>query len=197
MNKQHITTKEIFSIPNLMSYLRLLLIPVICWIYLHANTQTDYYIATVVVLFSSLTDMLDGLVARKFNMITNLGKILDPVADKLTHAALAICLAIKHPLMWFLLILMAIKEGYMAVKGYQFLQKGTMLNGAHWCGKVTTALLFTGLFLMFLFPDIPEIAVNLMIFVMMISMGYTFFYYASLYRKLEKGEKEEDVIQLN
>lgn len=196
MNKQHITAKEIFSIPNLMSYLRLLLIPVICWIYLHATTRADYYIATAVVLFSSLTDMLDGLVARKFNMITNLGKILDPVADKLTHAALAICLAIKHPLMWILLVLMAVKEGYMAVKGYQFLQKGTMLDGAHWCGKVTTALLFACLFIMFLFPGIPDIIANIMILAMMISMGYTFFYYVSLYRKLEKGENEAGVIEL-
>ncbi len=196
MNKQSITVKEIFSIPNIMSYIRLILIPVICWIYLHATSQSDYYIATAILLFSSLTDMLDGWVARKFNMITNLGKILDPVADKLTHGALAICLAVKHPLMWVLLTFMVIKEGFMAIKGYQFLQKGIMLDGAHWCGKVTTALLFVGLFVLFLFPTIPAVIANIMILIMMLSMGYTFFYYASLYRKLEQGEKKNGVIKL-
>ena len=75
-------TKERFSIPNLMGYFRLLLIPVFCYLYL---AKEAYHWAAGVVLLSSLTDLFDGMIARKFNMITNLGKALDPIADQLTH----------------------------------------------------------------------------------------------------------------
>ena len=92
-------TKERFSIPNLMGYFRLLLIPVFCYLYL---AKEAYHWAAGVVLLSSLTDLFDGMIARKFNMITNLGKALDPIADKLTHGALALCLAFRYPQMWVL-----------------------------------------------------------------------------------------------
>ena len=87
MNKQKMTAKEIFSIPNLMGYFRILLIPVFSWIYIHADGVSDYYMAAVLVGISGLTDMFDGKVARKFNMITELGKFIDPLADKLTQGA--------------------------------------------------------------------------------------------------------------
>ena len=103
-------TKERFSIPNLMGYFRLLLIPVFCYLYL---AKEAYHWAAGVVLLSSLTDLFDGMIARKFNMITNLGKALDPIADKLTHGALALCLAFRYPQMWVLFGLMVLKEGYM------------------------------------------------------------------------------------
>ena len=105
--------KEIFSIPNLMGYFRILLIPVFCYTYI---AKEKYLLAAGIVLLSGLTDLFDGLVARKFNMVTELGKALDPIADKLTHAALAVCLAVRYPSMWALIGLMAIKEGYMGFK---------------------------------------------------------------------------------
>lgn len=196
MKSKHDTRKEIFSIPNLMSYLRLLLIPVFCWLYLRAETRQDYYWAAAVVLVSSLTDLLDGWVARTFHQITDLGKVLDPVADKLTHAALAVCLAIRHPLMWALCALMVVKEGYMAVMGIRFLRKGQMLDGARWCGKVSTAVLFTGLFVLFLFPELPKNLVNVMILVMMGFLAYSFWRYACIYHQLEQGKSDEGVKQL-
>ena len=128
--------KDLFTIPNIISYVRILLIPVFCWLYITAETRADYLWATGVVLFSSLTDLFDGMIARKCNMVTELGKVLDPVADKLTHAAMAICLAVRYPFMWALIALMAVKEGYMAVMGVRFLKKGKMLDGAMWYGKV-------------------------------------------------------------
>lgn len=111
------TAKEIFTIPNLMSYFRILLIPVFCAVYLTASNTKDYYIAAGILLVSSLTDLFDGRIARRFHMVTELGKALDPIADKLTHAALAVCLAVRYPLMRALLVLMAVKEGYMGIMG--------------------------------------------------------------------------------
>ena len=116
--------KEIFSIPNLMGYFRILLIPVFCYLYITAETEREYLYAALVVLLSSLTDLFDGKIARRFHMVTELGKALDPIADKLTHAALAICLATRYPMMWVLIALMLVKEGYMGVMGLIFLKKG-------------------------------------------------------------------------
>ena len=188
--------REIFSIPNLMSYLRLLLIPVFCHLYLTAETDQDFLWASVVVLISSLTDMMDGWVARRFHMITDIGKVVDPVADKLTHGALAVCLAIRHPLMWALLALMLLKEGYMGLMGLKFLKKGQMMDGAMWCGKVCTAILFVGLLILFLFPRLPDAAVNTMIVVMMGAMVYALCSYVSVYNRMQRGDLQEGFKQL-
>lgn len=190
------TKREIFSIPNLMSFARLLLIPVFCWLYLRAETDREFLWASLVVLLSSLTDLLDGWVARRFDMITDLGKVLDPVADKLTHGALAVCLAVRHPLMWALIVLMLLKEGFMGIMGVIFLRQGRMLNGAMWFGKVCTAVLFLGLLVLMLFPHLPAPAVNGLILVMMAVMAFTLCKYISLYRKLWRGETKEGVMQL-
>ena len=95
MMKRRIDKREIFSIPNLMGYFRILLIPLFSWLYCTADSTGDYYAAAAVVGVSGLTDMFDGKIARRFNMITELGKFIDPLADKLTQAALLICLAVR------------------------------------------------------------------------------------------------------
>ena len=100
-----------------MGYFRILLIPVFCYLYITAETEREYLYAVLVVLLSSLTDLFDGKIARRFHMVTELGKALDPIADKLTHAALAICLATRYPMMWALIALMLVKEGYMGGYG--------------------------------------------------------------------------------
>lgn len=181
------SSKEIFSIPNLMGYFRILLIPVFCYVYCTAQSNRDYYIASGIVLLSSLTDMFDGKIARRFHMITELGKALDPIADKLTHAALAFCLATRYPLMWALIALMAVKEGYMGLMGLKYLKKGRKLDGAMWYGKVCTALLFVTLLALFLFPELPLAAVNVMIGVMMAVMLFTLCMYVPVFRRMGSG----------
>lgn len=177
--------QKLFTIPNLMSFLRILLIPVFCYLYVTAKTDKDYLWAAGVVLLSSLTDLFDGMIARKFNQITQLGKVLDPIADKLTHAALAICLAVRYPMMWALIVLMAAKEGYMAFMGIHFLKKGKMLDGAIWLGKVCTAVLFAGLLVLFLVPNMPRTAANCLIVIMMIFMVIALCSYVPVFRKMK------------
>lgn len=181
--------KDIFTIPNILCYIRILLIPVFCFIYLTADSTEDYILAISVVLFSSLTDLFDGMIARTFNMVTELGKALDPIADKLTLAAFAICLAIKYPLMWALIGLMAVKEGYMAIMGIKFLKHDKMLDGAMWFGKVCTATLFTGLFVLFFFVKMPIIAANIIIAVMMAIMLFTLIMYIPVFKKMKSSNK--------
>ena len=96
--------------------------------------------AVLVVLLSSLTDLFDGKIARRFHMVTELGKALDPIADKLTHAALAICLATRYPMMWALIALMLVKEGYMGLWGSYSVKEGKMWMER--CGLARSVLQF-------------------------------------------------------
>lgn len=176
--------EEVWSIPNIMGYFRVLLIPVFCWLFFTAENNADYYVAGAVVLVSTVTDFLDGFVARKFNMITELGKFVDPVADKLTHAALVICLASRFPLMWAVVVTMALKEGYMAVMGWLKLKEGKKLNGAMWYGKVCTALLFVVMMVLVLWPGIPMAVANGLIGVCLADMIFTLIMYIVKFHKM-------------
>lgn len=151
--------KEVFTIPNFLSLFRLLLIPVYVYLYLTAETTTDYVAAGSVLALSCLTDLVDGKIARKFNMISRLGIILDPVADKATQAALLLCLSLKYPILYPVLWLLLIKESFQVIAGIIAFLNGKMLPGALFIGKVCTTVLFVSLIFMVLFPDIPTAVV--------------------------------------
>lgn len=182
--------EDLFTIPNIIGYVRILLIPVFCWLYITAQTPQDYLLASGVVLFSSFTDLFDGMIARKFNQVTELGKALDPIADKLTHAAMAVCLATRYPLMWVLIALLAVKEGYMGIMGLYFLKRGQMLNGAMWFGKVCTAVLFVGLVCLFFFYRLSSTVANGIILVMMVVMLVTLVLYIPVFRKMKTASAD-------
>lgn len=146
--------KEILTIPNLLSLFRLVLIPVYVSIYLHADSPFQFYAAGTILAISCLTDAIDGKIARKYNMISTLGKILDPLADKMTQFALTLCLSLKYPVLHPVLALFVVKELFQIVLGAVNLARGRMLPGALMAGKVCTTVLFSSLILLVLFPDI-------------------------------------------
>lgn len=184
-----LTKKEILSIPNIMGYFRILLIPVIVWKLLSAQDVQDYRIAAVLVGISGITDTLDGLVARKFHMVTELGKALDPVADKLTQLALVFCLATRYFWMIPIVILLIVKEGFMGVMGLVMLRhNGRKLDGAKWYGKVCTAVLYFAMFLLIVFPELPDKAVNGMIGLCAAVLLFSLSSYIPVYRRMWNGE---------
>ena len=190
--KNGIDKREIFSIPNLMGYFRILLIPVFSWMYCTADSTGDYYAAAVVVGVSGLTDMFDGKIARRFNMITELGKFIDPLADKLTQAALLLCLAVRYPLMRAVLALFVIKEGFMLAMGALLLPRGRKLDGAMWFGKVCTAVLYAVLFLLLLLPGIGTAAANVLIGICGVFLLFSFGMVYSGFQEDVEGEREEN-----
>lgn len=173
--------KEIFTIPNLLSLFRLLLIPVYMVIYLNASTAAHYAVAAAILAVSCLTDMIDGKIARKFNMISTLGKILDPVADKATQFTLIICLSVKYPVLWALVALFVVKESFQLIAGIVNLRHGKMLTGALFAGKVCTTILFLSLILLVLLPNLSEKAVTMIALVDGIFMLISFFEYVRAY----------------
>ena len=148
--------KEILTIPNLLSVFRIALIPVYLHIYLNADSPDDYTTAAVILAVSCLTDMVDGKIARKFNMITNLGKLLDPVADKLTQLAMIICLSARSKAIRLLLVMFLIKEFFQFFAMVASLRQGKALDGALMSGKISTTVLFASLIVMVLCPNLSE-----------------------------------------
>ena len=175
--------KDICSIPNLLSLLRLILIPVYITIYLNARESTDYYLAAGILAVSCLTDMIDGKIARHFNMITSLGKVLDPLADKLTQFTLILCLALKveNTLLWYLIGLFVLKESFQLIAGSLRLRKGIMLKGALLSGKICTTILFVSLILMVMMPDMPLQTINIITIIDALFLLIAFGHYVVAY----------------
>lgn len=148
--------KEIFTIPNLLSLFRLLLIPIYVTLYRNAGNSLQYYTAGTVAGLSCLTDALDGRIARRYHMVTTLGKILDPLADKATQLTLTLCLSLRYPVLTRVLVLFAVKEGIQLLLGLIHLCRGRILPGALMAGKVCTAVLFASFLILMLLPDIRE-----------------------------------------
>ena len=152
--------KEIITIPNLLSLLRLILIPVYIVIYCNAKTSFQFYTAGIIISISCMTDLLDGKIARRFHMESTVGKILDPLADKLTQLTLTFCLSIKYPSMMGVLILLVLKELLQLGLGIHHLIHGKILSGALTAGKICTTVLFLSLILLVIIPDMHPRAVS-------------------------------------
>ncbi len=175
--------KDLFTIPNVLSLFRLVLIPVYVFLYLRAEKPEDYFLAAAILAVSCLTDLIDGKIARHFHMISNTGKILDPLADKATQFTLIICLMIRrqNPVLLFLAVLFVIKEAFQAVAGFLILRKGQILKGALIAGKISTAVLFISLIVLVLIPDISDLAVYIITGVDIAFLLISFCSYVRLY----------------
>lgn len=146
-----IPKKDIFTIPNLLSFLRLGLVPVFTSLYLNSRIPP----ASLVLAISCLTDLMDGFIARRFHMVSNFGKFLDPLADKITQLALLLCLPARYPLVKSLIPLFLAKELTQCALAYFHFMRGRMLPGALWIGKISTAFLFISFLGLMVFPNLP------------------------------------------
>ena len=169
--------------PNLLSLFRLLLLPVIVWLYCVEQSYAD---AIVVLVVSGVTDIVDGFIARKFNMVSDLGKILDPVADKLTQGVLLICLAIKYKIIIALVVVFALKEYAMITLGYMAIKRKDSVNSAKWYGKLNTVIIYSTIVLLIMFPQIPVSVVNILCAVCIVMIVASFVMYARFYQKILK-----------
>lgn len=160
------TVKEAFNIPNILCYIRILLIPFFSYFLLSSNDEnyTGSYLAALLILLSGLTDLLDGFIARRFNMITELGKAIDPIADKLTQFCIAVCLSIKYEGVFVLVSIVFIKELSMGICSLLLIKKRQKkLDGAMWFGKVSTAVFYITMFLIIAIPSLSNVVVYTLI----------------------------------
>jgi cardiolipin synthase len=174
----------------------LALIPVYIVIYLNAVKTGDargFFLSAAVLAVSCLTDMLDGMIARHFNMMTTLGKFLDPVADKATQFTLIACLAVRFPVLIYLIALFVLKEGFQLIAGAVKWRKGKILNRALMSGKICTTVLFLSLIFMVLIPTLSEKTVTIITVVDSVFMIISFVHYILAYcGKVKKAFDDRD-----
>ncbi len=127
-------------IPNILTVARFFLIPFIIYFII----VDKYPFALVFLVLSGLTDVLDGWIARKFNFITNFGKLIDPLADKATQIAVLLTLAFKSIIPFWIIIVVAIKEATM-IAGASFLYGKELVVSSRWFGKLSTVLFYVAI----------------------------------------------------
>ena len=132
---------RIWTVPNVLSMLRLLLVPV----FLILVVAGEYVPALVVLVAASLTDLLDGFLARRFDQVTRLGQLLDPAADRLYIFAALIGLAANQLVPWWIVIVIVARDALIVVLGIVLANHGYGPLPVHQLGKVATFALFTGL----------------------------------------------------
>ncbi len=181
MLKKYFVKSQVMTLPNLLSLFRLVLIPFIMIAFFRGQNLR----AIILVAVSAFTDVVDGRIARHFNMTSDLGKMLDPLADKLTEGALIVCLISRYKLMIILLILMAAKETMMVVMGLRAMKKDSV-NSAKWYGKACTVILYASMLALLIFPQIPHNAANAIIIFCMAVALFTMVMYARFYTGILK-----------
>lgn len=190
-----------FNIPNTLTVFRIILIPFFCVFFLMGS---DYYpYAGLMLVLSGLSDMFDGFFARKLHQETELGKILDPIADKLTLAAVVICMWYvyhgRFPWLSLALGIMLLKEVCMAVGGMVIVSKGKKLVKAKWWGKIATVGFYTCMILIvalniFMESDKLTVIVPALAFFAAFLMLFALIMYFRMALKIVHGEEVEGTI---
>ncbi|MBQ3414984.1 MAG: CDP-diacylglycerol--glycerol-3-phosphate 3-phosphatidyltransferase [Clostridia bacterium] len=125
------------QIPNILTIIRFLLIPIILFYIFTGN----YLIAFVIFTISGITDIADGFIARKYNLVSNFGKLMDPLADKLTQISVLFSLTIVKIIPVWIVVIVIIKEIIM-VSGASFLYGKDVVVYSRWYGKLATVLFY-------------------------------------------------------
>ncbi len=196
MNENHVESpyeNKIITIPNILSLFRIFLLPAFVLLYLHADTTWELLRAAIILAISALTDLFDGKIARKYNMISRLGKVLDPIADKLTHITIAFCLCWRIPPMLYILILLIIKElSMMGMALYGTFRKNKKIwDSAQWYGKVSTTIVFVILIVLVLFPHLPSAVVNVLIIIAALGLTGSLLMYIRMFWQLNSKHYAE------
>lgn len=177
------------NIPNILSIIRIFLVPLFTYEFI---CNDNYILAGILLLISGVTDCLDGYIARKYNMITNLGKILDPVADKLTQVMAVLCLAVKgHTIMWYVLAFLVFKDIAMMIGGITLYKNKDMVVSANWYGKISTIVFYFAVIFISLFHSyIPDLVTSILASIVLLVLigafiGYVFYFFSIRSKKIQ------------
>lgn len=167
-------TNKIITVPNILSFIRLCLIPVILWEYIFLK---KHVLAAATVIVSGITDIADGFIARKFNMVSHVGRILDPVADKLTQMAVIACLCSKYIMMVVPLAILVVKELANGIIALVMLKRTGNTINSRWHGKLATVILYVMMVMHLFWVDIPAVISDIFIWTSISSMALSFVLY--------------------
>lgn len=137
---------RIVTVPNILTLIRFLLVGVMAYVFF--NVDPKY--ALVVYLLAAATDLLDGFIARRFNQVSNVGKAMDPIADKLMTITALVCMLIKGYLTVGVLVVIIVKEALMVIGGALIYLVFKKVVVANLYGKISAMAYFLAIMLLFL-----------------------------------------------
>ena len=190
INKKEIITNDLMTVPNAISFIRILLITPFVAFFVTGN----YIPAAIFIGVSGLSDCFDGIIARKFNQESEMGKILDPLADKLTLIAAGICLILLEPFVLPVMVLMLIKDCLMIIGGTIIIRRGIVPPKSSWYGKLSTFLFYLTLgiiVLMAVFRYTNQILTISMLGITTAFMLFSLIMYSFVFVKLVKADNEK------
>lgn len=176
-----------WTIPNVLSLFRLALIPAIVATYL---TDRPIWVPALLLALSGLTDLFDGAIARHFNQISEIGKLLDPIADKLTQVAVIVSLAIKIPPLRWLVGIVVLKELLQGIGGLLLLRTDVKVHAAEWFGKISTVLFYVVMVAIVVFPEMPQALLYTLIVLVALAMISAFAGYCRTFCRLRSDAKK-------
>jgi cardiolipin synthase len=189
-NRSKLPGGNILNAANVLTVFRLLLVPVFGY-FLHME---NYQLAVFLFLFSGLTDILDGYIARKYKMVTAFGKLADPIADKLMLITALILLSSQNIIFSPVTIIVAVKETLMGI-GMIILKKRNIMISASWYGKLATVIFYfaiTSFILVrradFFKNSTTDLLINVLVIIAVLATLFAFFMYSLKYYKIIKKE---------
>lgn len=194
--KNEVISKDLMTIPNALSFIRIILITPFVAFFVAAKYITNNYIPAIIILaISGISDLLDGMIARKFHQESELGKVLDPLADKLTLIAVGVCLIFIQPYVLPLMIIMVLKDALMIIGGTIIINKGVIPPKSSWYGKASTFMFYISVGMVVLMEIFKYKNETLSLTVLGVTAGMMIFSlvnYAIIFFKIQKQLKEKE-----
>lgn len=186
--------KNFLTIPNIISFFRLILIPIFVITYFKESITDHYLWSILIIITSGISDVVDGFIARKFNMISDIGKVLDPIADKLTQAVVLLCLVINHISILPMFVILFFKELITLFAAIYLLSNGTKPISSKWFGKLSTVVIFIAMFYTLIvdYCSAPKLPLYFLIGISIVCMVISIIGYFKLFSKQVKGVSNND-----
>lgn len=165
--------------PNVLTSVRIGLVPMMIYSYLYME-QNGEKIALFIFIFSGITDMADGYIARKYNMITKIGTMLDPLADKMMLVAVLTIFSITNKISYWILIIMALKELFMILGAYFLYNSEDVVIPANIYGKISTIMFYISSLTIMLDLSIGSFFINMFVILNLISLFVYFYRFVSV-----------------
>ena len=198
-NDFHFKKSDLWLIPNILTYVRIALVPVFIVVYTNAVSLEEHIWSAVLVALISATDIADGFIARHYNQGSDIGKIIDPIADKIFQFSLMICVYLRYPLVLLLIVIYAVKEVVSFLASSFLFTRGKHISGAMWAGKLCTVVLALVMIIFVAVPKISLSAADILIGFAAAFMLMAFFVYMRSYFKLwvELLNEQKEILKTN
>ena len=175
------------NIPNAITVVRFCLIPFFgYYLYIGQFDKKYYIVAVILFILGGITDILDGYIARKFNLITSFGKLADPVADKLMQITALVLLTMQDRIPPIVLIIVLAKEIFMGIGSILLYKQENFVVSANWYGKMATVVFHIAIIIAIFSERFSHVFVLIAVF----STLFAFFMYSLDYRKIKSYNKD-------